>query len=131
MNATPGSHSNPYPTAIAALDVTRRGIAALPTETVPITDAAGRVLREPVLADRALPACDRSRMDGYALRSNEYRADTAMPVSGEVRAGDDGRISVPPGACVKIATGAPIPDGLDVVIEHERSDRADPVRFTL
>ena len=114
-----------------ALERARDGIAAAPTETVALSQAAGRVLRTPIVADRDLPPCDRARMDGYALRAADLAADVTLPVVGEVRAGDDGMIEVPVGSCVRIATGAPLPQGLDAVVEHERSDRGDPVRFDL
>lgn len=103
----------------------------LPTESVPLERSMGRILRDVVRADRALPASDRSRMDGYALRAADLVPGGSMPVCGEVRAGEDGRCTVPVGSCVKIATGAPLPEGLDTVIEHERSDRAEPVTFDL
>ena len=70
-------------------------------------------------------------MDGYALRAADLTNNKSFPVVGFVRAGDDGGIDVPQGACCRIATGAPIPEGLDAVIEHERSDLASPVRFSL
>ena len=38
---------------------------------------------------------------------------------------------MPSGACVAIATGAPLPADVDTVIQHELSDRGDPVRFTV
>ena len=103
----------------------------LPSERVPFEQSVGRILRDAVPADRALPACNRSRMDGYALRAADLVPGGSMPVCGEVRAGEDGAVEVPVGSCVKIATGAPLPVGLDTVIEHERSDRGEPVTFDL
>lgn len=124
----PAPTSPDYAEALArALD----GVEPLPTEGVALESASGRVLREAITVDRDLPACDRSRMDGYALRAADLLDGARFAVHGEVRAGDDGRIDVPEGACVKIATGAPIPSMLDAVIEHERSDLGDPVTFEL
>lgn len=114
-----------------ALEQTLENVHPLPGEVVDHGRAAGRVLRAPILADRDLPPCDRSRMDGYALRAADLHPDATMPVAGAIPAGSDGTLEVPAGSCVKIATGAPLPSGLDCVIEHERSDRGDPVRFTL
>ena len=114
-----------------ALAAALEGVSPLPVETVPLAEALGRVLRSEIVADRDLPPRDRARMDGYALRAEDLAPGRALPVAGEVRAGEDGALEVPPGACVRIATGAPLPEGLDAVIEHERSDREDPVRFEL
>ena len=102
-----------------------------PSESVPYEEALGRVLATAITTDRDLPACTRSRMDGYALRAADYQCDTPFDVVGEVRAGDTGKHAIPTGACVKIATGAPLPDTLDTVIEHEQSDRGTPVQFSL
>ncbi|MHC4992117.1 MAG: molybdopterin molybdotransferase MoeA [Planctomycetota bacterium] len=99
------------------------------TETVALRDAGGRVLAEPLTADRDLPPFDRAQMDGYALRAADFVPHRAWPVAGAVPAGAVPDVEVPAGACVAIATGAPLPAGLDTVIQHELSDRGDPVRF--
>src|SRR5262245_33487110 len=46
-------------------------VSALRPETVPLADAAGRVLACDIRADVAVPAFDRAAMDGYALRAVE------------------------------------------------------------
>ncbi len=118
-----------YPEALsAALSLVE---SSLGVETVPLNQAADRVLAEPILADRDTPPFDRAMMDGYALRAAELKPGVPMPVAGAIAAGTAADASIPPGACVKIATGAPVPPGLDAVIRHEWSDRADPVRFTV
>ena len=78
-------------------------------------------LGEPVLADRDLPPFDRSTMDGYALRHGEHTA--TMQCVGRIDAGQGETLVVPAGTCVSIATGAPVPTGLDTVIPHERTRR--------
>jgi molybdopterin molybdotransferase len=100
------------------------------TESVALHHAACRILAEPVVASRDLPPFNRAAMDGYALRAADYQRDTPFDVVGEIAAGARSAIAVPPGACVKISTGAPLPDDVDAVIPHERSDRSTPVRFT-
>lgn len=94
-------------------------------------EALGRALCEDIRADRDLPPFNRAMMDGYALRAAEYAKGKSFPVVGEVPAGASPNVEVPPGACVKIATGAAVPDSLDTVIQHELSDRANPVTFTV
>ena len=100
------------------------------TESIPLDRALGRVLAEDILADRDVPPFHRAQMDGYALRAQDYRPDTPFPVVGHVAAGMPGTIAVPPGSCVSIATGAPLPPDVDAVIQHELSDRQDPVHFS-
>ncbi|MCP3903805.1 MAG: molybdopterin molybdotransferase MoeA [Planctomycetes bacterium] len=116
-------------------DAVRRALSSARSlgtrETVSVTAAARRVLAEPVVADRPLPPFNRAQMDGYALRAAEVGAVEAWPVAARVAAGMPADVAVPPGHCVAIATGAPLPGDVDTVIPHEESDRGDPVRFTV
>lgn len=128
MNALP-DYAVALQHALGAIDQSVRDRARI--EEVSLESAAGRVLVEPVFADRDLPPFNRAMMDGYALRAADYVAGQAFCVVGEVAAGTSPMISVPTGACVKIATGAPLPDECDSVVQHEASDRGDPVRFSL
>jgi molybdopterin molybdotransferase len=101
------------------------------TETLGRDEASGRVLAEAVAADRDLPPFNRAQMDGYALRAADVGQVDAFPVAATVSAGQSADVAVPPGHCVAIATGAPLPDDVDTVIPHEQSDRGDPVSFTV
>jgi molybdopterin molybdotransferase len=100
-----------------------------PVERVALPLAGGRTLREPILADRDQPPFDRAAMDGYAVRAHEAVAGARLPVSADAPAGSPEVPAGPPGTCVRIATGAPVPRGLDAVVPHERTDRGDPVRL--
>lgn len=86
-------------------------------ETVTLSRAAGRVLAEPVAADRDSPPCDVSAMDGYALRLDDASLDP-LPVSGEVAMG---RAPEPmrPGHAMRIFTGGPVPAGAETVVRRE------------
>ena len=83
-----------------------------------------------------VPGFDRSAMDGYAVRAADLAtASTEAPVwlalVGRARPGAvfDGAVAA--GACVDIATGAPLPEGADAVVMVERTRReGDRVRFT-
>lgn len=81
------------------------------------------VLAQSVLTDRPWPPFRRSMRDGYALRCSD--AGSPLRRVGEVRAGDTDAPACPPGACVAIMTGAPVPDGLDAVVMVERTRRRD------
>ncbi|MCC5969643.1 MAG: molybdopterin molybdotransferase MoeA [Pararhodobacter sp.] len=91
-------------------------------ETVPLAQAAGRVLAEPARARRDQPPFPASAMDGYALRGP---ADTGQRfrVIGEAPAGHAFAGRVEKGEAVRIFTGAPIPEGADRVIIQEDVQR--------
>jgi len=102
-------------------------VAPLPPELVPLEDALGRTLAEDVRADRDAPASDRSAMDGFAVRAHDLaRPGATLPIAGEIRAGGDGTaMRVEPGTCVRITTGAIVPEGADAVVMLEHAVEAD------
>jgi molybdopterin molybdotransferase len=91
-------------------------LEAEPVEVGP--GLAGRVTAEPVVASHDLPPFANSAMDGYAVCSAE--AAGPLPVAGRLSAGDAPRL-LPEGAALRIATGAPVPDGADAVVPIERA----------
>ncbi len=100
-------------------------VAPLPGERVPLADALGRALAEDLVAEGDLPAFDASTMDGYALRAADARAAGArLPVAFEVFAGRPAAEPLPRGACCRIYTGAPLPEGADCVEQQEEVRRA-------
>lgn len=99
-------------------------VAPLPTETVPLARAAGRILAEPVVSTRAQPPFPSSAMDGYAVQDADVRAGAVLRVIGESAAGHRYDGALTPGHAVRIFTGAPVPDGADRIIIQEDVDRA-------
>lgn len=95
------------------------GQAAQPlgSERVPIAEAAGRVLAEPVVAMIDSPPADSSAMDGYAVRDLDLPG--TLRVAGESFAGRGYDGALAPGTCVRIFTGAPIPAGAERVVIQE------------
>ena len=98
--------------------------APLPHETVPLRQAAGRVLAAPVTAGRDQPPFAASAMDGYAIREADLRAGAKLTVIGEAAAGQGFTGRVGPGEAVRIFTGAPVPDDADWVVLQEDVARA-------
>jgi molybdopterin molybdotransferase len=86
-------------------------------ENVALEAAAGRVLAQPVAADRDYPALARSVRDGYAVRAGDLPGE--LDVIGEVRAGDSYAGEVGARQAVEIMTGAPVPRGADAVVMLE------------
>lgn len=103
----------------AALAALLAAIEPVATERVPLRSALGRVLAEALRADRPSPPCDVSAMDGFALRVADLGRG-ALPIAGAVRIGGPPP-SLPPGAALRIVTGAALPAGADAVIRHEDS----------
>lgn len=110
-------------TVTQALDAIFDLVAPLPSETVGLAQAAGRVLAQPVTATRLQPPFAASAMDGYALNGVEADPEAMFRVIGESAAGHGFDGVVGPGECVRIFTGAPLPAGTDRVIIQEDVDR--------
>jgi molybdopterin molybdotransferase len=89
-------------------------------ETVTISAASGRVLAEDVAARRTQPPFDVSAMDGWACRQADLGSMPAKlkPV-GHAAAGGRHDGTVNAGECVRIFTGAPLPDGADAIVIQE------------
>ncbi len=87
-------------------------------EVVTLQRSAGRVLAEPILADRDYPPVSRSVRDGFAVRAADVPGK--LFVIGEVRAGEAFAGDLQGGQAVEIMTGAPLPRGADsvVMVEH-------------
>ena len=101
------------------------------TETLPLALAFGRILAEDVASPLDVPGFDNSAMDGYAVRLADLAANRPLPVAGKAFAGQPFSGEWPAGTCVRIMTGAPVPDGCDAVVMQEETEQAeDGVRFT-
>ena len=100
-----------------ALDAT---VQITATETIPIGESDGRVVAVDIVSSLDVPPFDRSAMDGYAVRSQDCSAPSALlHVIGRVFTGEVFPGQVGPGECVEIATGAPMPNGADAVVMVE------------
>lgn len=97
-------------------------------EKVALRSALDRVLAEDIISTTNVPQHDNSAMDGYALRGSDL--DAAQPVTlsivGSAFAGGGFDGPVVAGQCVRIMTGAPMPEGCDTVVPQEfTSARSD------
>jgi molybdopterin molybdotransferase len=93
----------------------------VPHEDAALLDAFGRVLANPVLADRDQPPFDRATRDGFACRAGEI-ARQPLRVAGLVRAGEEWAGTLATGEALEIMTGAPVPPGADCVVMVEHTD---------
>ena len=101
----------------------------LETETVPVAAAVGRVLAQDIVSAVNIPPADISAMDGYALQS-AANAGSEWAVVGESVAGQAFSGCLLKGACVRIMTGAVVPDDCNTVIIQENVSLSDG-RITL
>jgi molybdopterin molybdotransferase len=88
-------------------------------ESIDARAAAGRVLAADVVSAVDLPAFDNSAMDGYALRFADLLPGHWLHEIGRAYAGHPFAGRVRTGTCVRIMTGAPLPDGADTVVMLE------------
>src|SRR6476619_8012321 len=84
-------------------------VPAPEAETVPLREAAGRVLAEDVVAPEPVPAFDNSAMDGYAVRAADTKAagpesPVGLRLGGESRAGRPAESAVGEGEAIAIST---------------------------
>ena len=88
-------------------------------EELPLEQALGRILAQPLSAGMDVPPQDNSAMDGYALRVADVQAGGVLPVSQRIPAGA-APTPLQPGTAARIFTGGIIPAGADTVVMQER-----------
>jgi molybdopterin molybdotransferase len=95
-------------------------------ESTGLLSASGRVLAEPISADRDLPPFPRATRDGYAVRAADVaQVPVRLALIGESKAGAlDPQLRITPGQAVAIMTGAPLPPGADAVVMVEYTSQA-------
>ena len=101
-------------------------------ERLALRDCLGRVLAQPLISTINVPAHDNSAMDGYALHGLDLPTEGTLDlaVAGAGLAGHSYSGAVPRGHCVRITTGAVMPEGLDTVVPLEfTSVQGDRVRI--
>ena len=107
-------------------------VSRQPALRVPLDDAYGAVLAETIVSPMDVPAWANSAMDGYAVRAEDVRgASSSAPrelrVIDYIPAGGTPAQALEPGTSARIFTGAPIPDGCDVVIRQEDTETGEGV----
>jgi molybdopterin molybdotransferase len=107
-----------------ALEKVLAGVAPLPAEAAPLSEAHGRVLAADLTALRTQPPANVSAMDGFAVRGVDVASAPArLKVIGEVAAGRPFAGEVGPGEAARIFTGGVLPPGADTVVIQEVTKR--------
>ncbi len=91
------------------------------SEAVPLHDALGRILAEDIVSPVNIPPAPNSAVDGYAVFHADLNpeADTRLPITGRVTAGQMDLPAARRGTAVRIFTGARLPEGPDTVMMQE------------
>ncbi len=89
-------------------------------ETVPLSEAANRILADDICARRSNPPQANSAVDGYGFAGPAPDGPQVMPLQdGRAAAGSLFSGDVLPGHALRVLTGAALPDGMDTVVLEE------------
>ncbi|MBS0010439.1 MAG: hypothetical protein KFF49_03465, partial [Bacteroidales bacterium] len=112
-----------------ALAITEKYIPEKDIEFVPFMTSLGRLLAEDIISDIDMPPFNKTAVDGYACRREDLGRE--LVINEIVAAGQLASAPVEEGRCVKIMTGAAMPEGTDWVFMVEDAEESDGrVKFT-
>ncbi len=126
----PGVDWTPVDDALARLK--DRLSCVVPSEAMDLNNAAGRILAEPAIAQRANPPAANSAVDGYGFaHAATGEGDQTLPLAeGRAAAGAPFSGTLPKGQAIRILTGALLPEGVDtVVLEEDTTTDGDRIAF--
>jgi molybdopterin molybdotransferase len=104
----------------SAIALVLQHLADFGTETIPLAAAAGRVLAEPLLADRDFPPFDRVTMDGIAIRYDAFVNGRRTFLIEALQAAGAEQLTLKSAQnCLEVMTGAMLPQRTDTVIRYE------------
>lgn len=120
-------------TSTISLDEARRRLQAnvrpiARIDRIRLADAAGRIVASDVVSSFDVPPFARSAMDGYAVRATDVAATSretpvTLRIVDRIYTGQLSAVTIEPGTCAEIATGAPLPAGADAVVMVEETTR--------
>jgi molybdopterin molybdotransferase len=118
------------PIQSAISNMLKQIISVLESEHIELGESLGRVLAENVVSQINVPPNDNSAMDGYAVRYEDLIDNNQLKLVGTALAGTPFKNKVLAGQCIRIMTGAVIPQGTDSVVMQENTDiKSDVVVF--
>ena len=105
-------------------------------EWLPLSEACGRITAKDVVSGEAVPAFDRSTVDGYAVRSSDtYGASESIPsfltLVGDVAMGEAAGFKLYSGQCAYVPTGGMIPEGADGMGMIEHTENLDATNIAI
>ncbi len=118
----------PFKDALNAIE--KASSCLVKQEYIKLHHALNRILATDIIAGINIPPADNSAMDGYALNAKEWQANQPLEISQRIPAGISPQ-ALKPNTCVRIFTGAILPEGADTVVMQENTsiDSAGRVVF--
>jgi len=111
-----------------ALDAVLAAVIPLPDEEVPLLQALGRAASQRIVSPEQVPTFANSAMDGFAVSGSDLEAGRReFRVVVDIPAGRFVEEAVAPGEAARIMTGAPLPPGVDTVVQVEHTATAGDV----
>ncbi|HRJ13752.1 MAG TPA: molybdopterin molybdenumtransferase MoeA, partial [Saprospiraceae bacterium] len=118
--------------ASEAFQIVLQHAASFGDEHIPLDRALGRILREPLCADRDFPPFDRVTMDGIAIDFQAFaQGQRQFPIRGIQAAGAPPIHLADPNSALEVMTGAMLPTGANTVIRYEDVEIKDSVAHIL
>ena len=107
-------------------DMMLEAVYPVDTETIPLEEAAGRVLAQELVAAENVPSFNRSPYDGYAFRAEDAagaskESPVTLKIIDYIPAGHVPHARITQGTAAHLMTGAPVPDGADAVLPFEKT----------
>ncbi len=103
-----------------AVKIIQNSVLNFPKTKVPLDQALGKVLRQPIIADADFPPFNRVMMDGIAIKSKDFeKGIKCFKIHGIQAAGSPQMNLAGHGYCLEVMTGAVAPSGTDMVIRYE------------
>lgn len=103
-----------------ALGLISSKVKKLDKVTIPLADALGFHLAQPIKADRPYPPYNRAAMDGIAIRFQDFlNGIETYEIQEIIYAGDESKGALANGCCYKIMTGAAVPSSADTIVRNE------------
>ena len=100
------------------------------TTKIPLDKSLGYILAADIHSPLNVPPHNNSAMDGYALKLADTERGSTLPLAGESFAGRPFQGTLPDNHCVRIMTGACLPEGADTVIMQEHTEKtAEGIHF--
>jgi molybdopterin molybdotransferase len=87
------------------------------TEIIPVNSSVNRILSQDIYSGLDMPPFNKSMVDGYACLKDDINNE--LIIDGIIAAGEKDKYTIIPGHCVKIMTGAPVPEGTEIVVMVE------------
>jgi molybdopterin molybdotransferase len=109
-----------------ALEFVMASVRGTGTEKIPFTESLNRVIACDILSDIDLPPFNKATVDGFACRREDLGSE--MELLETIAAGDRPSEKVVRNTCSRIMTGAPLPEGSDMVFMVEDSALSDKGR---